>query len=105
MKLEEEEEEEGCPLSPRIMTFNNMRRRDAMDEEVCFYSKMKIFFEGKIGKEKLYLEMLKFRMICARESLKDRWKKKSELQTKQRMPAMTHSLSYFPNYPYLHLRY
>lgn len=25
-----EEEEEAYPLSPRIMTFNNMRRRDAM---------------------------------------------------------------------------
>jgi len=50
MKLKEEkeeeedkDEEEAYPLSPRIMTFNNMRRRDAMDEEECAYSKM-IFF-------------------------------------------------------------
>jgi len=52
LKEEDEEEEEGYPLSPRIMTFNNMRRRDAMDEEVCVYTKMKFFFLGeKLGKK------------------------------------------------------
>lgn len=50
MKLREEEEEEGYPLSPRIMTFNNMRRRDAMDQELCFTftrNEMKIFLLGE----------------------------------------------------------
>lgn len=48
MKLKEEEE--GYPLSPRIMTFNNMRRRDAMDQELCFTftrNEMKIFLLGE----------------------------------------------------------
>jgi hypothetical protein len=31
MKLKKGDEEYSDPLSPRMMTFNNMRRREAMD--------------------------------------------------------------------------
>jgi hypothetical protein len=31
MKLKKGEEEYSDPLSPRMITFNNMRRREAMD--------------------------------------------------------------------------